>query len=194
MKLKKNNTDIILQKSVGISFSKMANSSYYGVSRIFGNIDVAFYEDSVAKPTSNGSRLQLINSKLSFDYKPPEGIMFDSPQENSYQCKEIFVGQLEAALTWNYTQNIQQSVKNATIHATDVQFDAFRNIYMPIYMLNTDNKTIKIGVFRDPFACGTASLNAMSVVVGAVCAAVVLCVLVAYMVKQKRPRDGYQYV
>jgi len=181
----KNDTKISLHRFVQIQFKRMENSSYYGVNRFWGKIDVAYYKENVTDPKNpNKTMVEAHNSTLTFDSKEISQLMFHTPNDKSYQCADVGKISLISSMQWNYTKMAPHDVSNTTANAFQVHFDAFRNI-------PEDNN--KSDQFRVSIDCLYQPNDIVPIAVGVALAALVVAVLIAYMVGRRRNRHaGYQ--
>jgi len=180
----KNDTRFTLERWVHVSFLRMPNSSFYGVSRFYGEFDIAMYTEDVKNTTSNKTHTETLVSTLSMDSKQIDRLMFHTPNDNSYLCADVGEVSLISTMKYNYTTSLPLTVDNTTMHALHVQFDAFRNI-----------ANVAPGVFRTSIDCNAKSNDIVPIVVGIALAALVIAVLIAYMVGRRRNRyAGYQSV
>ena len=62
------------------------------------------------------------------DSKENEKLMFHTPDGRSYLCADVGTISLFAQMNWDYDKAAPHDVQNTTVHATNVQFDAFRNL------------------------------------------------------------------
>ena len=65
---------------------------------------------------------------MTVDSKVNNKLMFHTPDDRSYLCSNIGEISLFAQMEWDYDKAAPLTVGNTTVHATHVQFDAFRNI------------------------------------------------------------------
>ena len=54
--------------------------------------------------------------------------MFHTPDDRSYLCADVGAISLFATMNWDYDRAPPHDVQNTTVHATNVRFDAFRNV------------------------------------------------------------------
>jgi len=184
----KNDTEILLHRFVQIQFKRMENSSYYGVNRFWGKIDVAYYKENVTDPNNpNKTVVEAHNSTLTFDSKEITKLMFHTPIDKSYQCADVGKISLISSMQWNYTKMAPHDVSNTTANAFQVHFDAYRNI--------PTNDIIVQDQFRASIDCLYQPNDIVPIAVGVALAALVVAVLIAYMVGRRRNRHaGYQSV
>jgi len=184
----KNDTEILLHRFVQIQFKRMENSSYYGVNRFWGKIDVAYYKENVTDPNNpNKTIVEAHNSTLTFDSKEITKLMFHTPIDKSYQCADVGKISLISSMQWNYTKMAPHDVSNTTANAFQVHFDAYRNI--------PTNDIIVQDQFRASIDCLYQPNDIVPIAVGVALAALVVAVLIAYMVGRRRNRHaGYQSV
>jgi len=184
----KNDTEILLHRFVQIQFKRMENSSYYGVNRFWGKIDVAYYKENVTDPNNpNKTIVEAHNSTLTFDSKEITKLMFHTPIDKSYQCADVGQISLISSMQWNYTKMAPHDVSNTTANAFQVHFDAYRNI--------PTNDIIVQDQFRASIDCLYQPNDIVPIAVGVALAALVVAVLIAYMVGRRRNRHaGYQSV
>jgi len=184
----KNDTEILLHRFVQIQFKRMENSSYYGVNRFWGKIDVAYYKENVTDPNNpNKTIVEAHNSTLTFDSKEITKLMFHTPIDKSYKCADVGQISLISSMQWNYTKMAPHDVSNTTANAFQVHFDAYRNI--------PTNDIIVQDQFRASIDCLYQPNDIVPIAVGVALAALVVAVLIAYMVGRRRNRHaGYQSV
>lgn len=184
----KNDTEILLHRFVQIQFKRMENSSYYGVNRFWGKIDVAYYKENVTDPSNpNKTIVEAHNSTLTFDSKEITKLMFHTPIDKSYQCADVGKISLISSMQWNYTKMAPHDVSNTTANAFQVHFDAYRNI--------PTNDILVPDQFRASIDCLYQPNDIVPIAVGVALAALVVAVLIAYMVGRRRNRHaGYQSV
>jgi len=180
----KNNTKIELNRLVQVNFLRMENGTYYGVNRIYGEFEIAYYKEKVTNTTSNKTHLEAHLSVLTIDSKKNDKLMFHTPNDKSYLCADVGEISLLSQMKWNYTKMAPHDVENTTVSALHVQFDAFRNI------ANGDPEK-----FRTSIDCDYQPNDIVPIAVGVALAALVVAVLIAYMVGRRRNRQaGYQSV
>jgi len=169
-----NDTATILTRKITATFKKAENASspMYGMTRF-----VAVFQ--VGKFKEEGGNLTV--STVEMIYQAKSGNMvFQTPLDRSYSCKDIDLVSLNTTLRYNNKLN---AAMNATdMSATNVAFDAFRPKESP--------KT-----FRTPMDCDYKPNDIIPIAVGVALAALVVAVLVAYVVGRNRQRQrGYQSV
>merc|ERR1712061_184740 len=71
---------------------------------------------------------QTHKSELHIDSKVRKQLMFYTPDDKSYLCADVGAISMYATMNWNYDKTTPHDVRNTTIHATSVHFDAFRNV------------------------------------------------------------------
>jgi len=154
------------------------NASYYGVSRFYGEIEIAHYNETV----KNNTKTHI--SSLHIDSKESKQLMFHTPDDRSYLCADVGAISLFATMNWDYDKAAPHDVQNTTVHATNVRFDAFRNV----------PPSVPKG-YRDAMDCEYKPNDIVPIAVGVALACLVVAVLVAYMVGRRRNRqNGYQSV
>lgn len=168
-----NNTE--LNRKITVTFKKAENASspMYGMTRFVAVFEVGKFNDSTSG--------NLTTSTVEMIYQAKSGnLVFQTPLDRSYTCKNIDLVSLNTTLRYN---NVLNAAMNATdMSATNVAFDAFRPKESP-------------RSFRTPMDCDYKPNDIIPIAVGVALAALVVAVLVAYVVGRNRQRQrGYQSV
>jgi len=168
-----NDSNTELTRKITATFKKAENASspMYGMTRF-----VAVFE--VGKFNASGN---LSSSTVEMIYQAkPGNLVFQTPLDRSYTCKNIDLVTLNTTLRYD---NHMNAALNATdMSATNVAFDAFRPKESP-------------KSFRTPMDCDYKPNDIIPIAVGVALAALVVAVLVAYVVGRNRQRQrGYQSV
>lgn len=174
---------IYLDRYIVIQFARKPNMTYYGVNRVYGQFVLALYNETVTNKTGH-NHTEVHKSTLILDSKLNDKLMFHTPNDRSYLCADVGQFSLVSTIQYDYPKFPEHSVENTTVHATHVQFDAFRNL--PTHVPKE---------FRTPIDCDYQPNDIVPIAVGVALAALVVAVLVAYMVGRRRNRQrGYQSV
>jgi len=184
----KNDTEILLHRFVQIQFKRMENSSYYGISSISGEFDIATYGQNDTYEAQPDSYMSIVT----FNSKNNGKLILKTPQNNSYSCLSMNIS-LPSSIRWNSTQVQQQDIKNTTILFEQLQFDAFRNDQQlnGKLLLNPPSQD----KYRVPIDCNEDSLDMMPIIVGIAVACLFMTCIVAYILGRRHRRlAGYQSV
>jgi len=170
-----------LERELTISFRKNSTELYYGVVQLFGKFTIAKWEGN---STKDDNKTIEYNSKVTIDSHPIPKIMFRTPLDRSFTCKDIGNFPLFTSMTFYPVPNTPVTLPNTTVNTSELKFDAFRD----------DGRAIPTG-FRTPLDCDYQPNDIVPIAVGVCLAALVIVVLIAYMVGRRRNRQrGYQSV
>jgi len=174
----KNDTATTLGRTITFTFQKAQNttSPMYGMTKFVAVFELAKFKNPGSENTTT-STVEMI-------HQVPKGqLVFPTPVDRSYTCKDINNGRPVTLNTTLRFDNVLATGLNATdMTATNVALDAFRPKTSP-------------SSFRTPMDCDYKPNDIIPIAVGVALASLVVAVLVAYIVGRNRQRQrGYQSV
>ena len=136
-----------LYNTVTITFTQSMEKHTYGISRIRGEfeiLDESLYERGRLKDkTQQNKNLLTLDSEPWYHFAKNDNMMFISPNNRSFSCRVGINVHLSAKLKHGRQEVDLNGKTNASLHAGNFEFDAFRNL----------TKRSKIGQFRDRVYC-----------------------------------------
>lgn len=136
-----------LYNTVTITFTQSMEKHTYGISRIraeFEILDESLYERGRLKDkTQQNKNLLTLDSEPWYHFAKNDNMMFISPNNRSFSCRVGINVHLSAKLKHGRQEVDLNGNTNASLHAGNFEFDAFRN----------STKGSKIGQFRDRVYC-----------------------------------------
>jgi len=128
-----------LYNTITITFTQSIEKHEYGISRIRGefelNDELLYKKEHIKHQRHQNKHLLTLDSEPWYHYAQNDQMMFISPSNRSFSCKVGINVNLSAKLTYhrNYLKHGSQEWnlngnKNASLHAGEFEFDAFRNI------------------------------------------------------------------
>jgi len=121
-----------LYNTITITFTESIEKHNYGISRIRGEFelnDELLYKKEILKHQRHQNKhLLTLDSEPWYHYAKTDQMMFISPNNRSFSCKVGINVHLSAKLKQGSQEVNLNGNKNASLHAGDFEFDAFRNI------------------------------------------------------------------
>lgn len=171
------NSTLQLARNFTIEF-RNTNDTAYGVSRVYGNFELAHFQQEYEKENIN------VTSSVDIDFQWGPTV-FRVPIGYSFLCLDVG--------TWRFNSNLHYSfpdaptrgtpLENATVSAKNVRLDAFRL------------KTAPPSGYQVPMDCALQPNDIVPVAVGVTLAVMVVLVLCSYLFCRRGARlRGYQSV
>jgi len=121
-----------LYNTITITFTQSIEKHNYGISRIRGEFelnDELLYKKEILKHQRHQNKhLLTLDSEPWYHYAKNDQMMFISPNNRSFSCKVGINVHLSAKLKHGSQELNLNGNKNASLHARNFEFDAFRNI------------------------------------------------------------------
>ena len=136
-----------LYNTVTITFTQSMEKHNYGISRIRGEfeiLDESLYErGSLKDKTQQNKNLLTLDSEPWYHFAKNDNMMFISPNNRSFSCRIGINVHLSAKLKRGRQEVDLNGKTNASLHAGNFEFDAFRN----------STNASKTNQFRDRVYC-----------------------------------------
>jgi hypothetical protein len=177
----KNDSTVELHRNLTIEFGKINNTGY-GVRHAYGNFELARFNYSYVNK-ENATVSLNVSSSVTINTKDVPSLMFRVPFHYSYLCGDVGHWEVYEQLFYSFDGRPGVDLKNGTVEAKNVRFDAFR-----------DESAPHEG-YQIPMDCAYQPNDIVPVAVGVTLAALVVIVLIAYLLGRRRARQrGYQSV